>query len=234
MVSTAGGETIRADGAVVAAGAFTNFADLVPEALPLRLKTETTVRASVSGATVRRWPMMPAITYDIDDPDIDDIYVAPPIRYPDGRYRIKMGCNTSNESWPTTLDEVVAWFRCGDSDLDLERMGRALRGLLPSIELIDMTTHRCIVTYTPSGYPTIDHAPGDEHRRVVVAVGGNGTGAQGSDTLGRLAAGLVHDGRWPDDLERDGFRTRVRWDEPSGRMSNAQRRAREDQSTDTA
>ena len=178
---------------------------------------------------------MPAITYDIDDPDIDDIYLAPPIRYPDGVHRIKMGCNTSNESWPTTLAEVVGWFRHGESDRDLEPMQRAMRGLLPGIEILDVTTHRCIVTYTPSGFPMIDHAPGDEHRRVVVvAVGGNGTGAQGSDTLGRLAAGVVHDGRWPQGFERKVFSARTQWDAPTVRLSKAQRRARRDQSADTA
>lgn len=36
---------------------------------------------------------------------------------------------------------------------------------------------------------------------VFIATGGNG-GAKGSDAWGELAAGLVHDGRWPADLPR--------------------------------
>jgi sarcosine oxidase len=233
-VTTAAGEVHRADQAIVAAGAFTNFGDLLPEPVPLRLKTETTVWAEVSDATAHACRSMPVITFDVDDPDLDDVYLAPPIRYPDGRYRIKMGCNTANESWPASLHEVSAWFRSGESDRDLEPMERVLRRLLPVIEFGDIATHRCIVTYTPSGYPTIDRAPGDEHGRIVVAAGGNGTGAQGSDTLGSLAAGLVHDGSWPDELDRSVFGARHRWDAPSGRLSNAQRRARGDQSADTA
>ncbi|MFW2334051.1 NAD(P)/FAD-dependent oxidoreductase [Ilumatobacter sp.] len=233
-VATAGGELVAADRVIVAAGAFTNFGDLLPEPIPLRLKTETTVWAEVSDATANACASMPAITFDVDDPDLDDIYLAPPIRYPDGRCRIKMGGNTANESWPATLDEVQAWFRSGESDRDLEPMERALRKLLPGIELGDVTTHRCIVAYTPSGYPTIDGAPGDAHGRIVVATGGNGTGAQGSDTLGSLAAGLVHDGSWPDELDRSVFGARRRWEAPAARLSNAQRRARGDQSADTA
>lgn len=233
-VATEGGAAISADRAVIAAGAFTNFGGLLPEPLPLRLKTETTLRAVVTEATAHHWSAMPVVTYDIDDPDIDDIYMTPPILYPDGLYRIKMGCNTANESWPTSLDELTAWFRHGDSDADMAPMERALRGLVPGVDLGDVSTHRCIVTYTPSGYPTIDHAPGDEHGRLVVAVGGNGTGAQGSDTLGRLAAGLVHDGRWPDEFERNDFTTRRRWCAPTRRVSKAQRRARSDQPADTA
>lgn len=231
-ISTASNETLVVDRVIVAAGAFTNFAELLPEPIPLRLKTETTVRAEVSATTARSCAAMPVITYEIDHPELDDIYLAPPVRYPDGTHRVKMGCNTANESWPITVGEVRAWFRSGDSDLDLEPMESALRALLSGIDLGRATTHRCIVTYTPAGYPTIDVAPGDDHGRIVVAAGGNGTGAQGSDALGRLAAGLVHDGRWPDEVERGGFRTGHRWDDPAVRLSNAQRRAR--QSDDTA
>jgi len=233
-VSTAEGRTIRADRALVAAGAFTNFGGLVAAPVPLRLKTETTVWGAVSAETAQRWSTMAAITWDIDDPDIDDIYLAPPLRYPDGVYRVKMGSNTTNESWPTTLDEVGDWFRNGESDADLEPMERALHTLLPGFGFGELTTHRCIVAYTPSGYPTIDRAPGDDSGRVFVAVGGNGTGAQGSDELGCLGAGLVFDGRWPDELERDVFGAHHRWDEPSRRSSNARRRARDAQSADTA
>lgn len=234
VATTAGGETIRADRAVLAAGAFTNFADLAPAPVPLRLKTETTIRAAVNDATARGLATMPAITYDIDDDDIDDVYLAPPLRYPDGVHRIKMGCNTANETWPAGLAEVLEWFRHGDSDRDLEPMERALRSLVPRVELFDVTTHRCIVSYTPSGYPTIDHAPGDEHRRIVVAVGGNGTGAQGADALGEIAAGLAVDDRWPDDIERGVFRVGQDWNARVDRLSNAQRRARERQPGDTA
>lgn len=234
VATTVGGETIRADRAVLAAGAFTNFADLTPVPVPLRLKTETTIRAGVSDATARALASMPAITYDIDDDDVDDVYLAPPLRYPDGVHRIKMGCNTANETWPCDFAEVVEWFRHGDSDRDLEPMERALRSLVPRVELLDVTTHRCIVTYTPSGYPTIDHAPADEHRRVVVAVGGNGTGAQGADALGQIAAGLAVDDRWPDGIDRDLFRVGQDWDARVDRLSNAQRRARERQPGDTA
>ncbi|MEM7335427.1 MAG: hypothetical protein AAF490_25335, partial [Chloroflexota bacterium] len=82
-----------------------------------------------------------------------------------------------------------------------------------------------IVTYTPSGYPTIDQLPTDENGRLFVATGGNGTGAQGSDTLGRLAAGLMHDGRWIDTIPRQVFLASNNWGESDKKLTKAQARA---------
>lgn len=215
-VRTEDGSDHVADRVLVACGAFTNFGGLLPEPISLRLKTETTVWGTVSAETATALDGMPGVGYDIDDPNIDDIYMAPPIRYPDGTFKIKMGCNTAGEHWPESLDQVRDWFRSGDSDGDLPAMERALRGLLPAVEFTSVTSHRCIVTYTPSGYPTIDTAPGDPTGRLFVAAGGNGTSAQGSDTLGRAAAGLMVDGSWIDGLPREQFGAARTWPEPAG------------------
>lgn len=224
-VTTADGDEHTADRVIVSAGAFTNFNGLLPQPIPLRYKTESTIWADVSATTAAGLATMPVASYDIDDPAIDDIYLAPPIRYPDGVHRIKMGCNTADESWPTTLEEITTWFRGDGPDPQQPAMERALRSQLPDVALGQVTSHRCIVTYTPSGYPTIDVAPGDPHGRLVVASGGNGGGAQGSDTLGHLAAGLVHDGRWLDGLTREVFRATNHWSDSAAGRSKAQDRA---------
>ena len=199
-IETKSGDRLSAQKVLIACGAFTNFNNLLPEPIPLRLKTESMIWADVSPETAERLKSMPGTGYDIDDPDIDDIYTAPPILYPDGKYKIKMGCNTKGELWPTTLAELQTWFQSGDSDVDLPPMERAIRAMLPDVDFGAVTSHRCIVTYTPSGYPTIDSVPSDPHGRLFVGTGGNGSGAGGADTLGHLAAGLLYDGRWIDDL----------------------------------
>ena len=241
-VVTESGRTLTADKVLVACGAFTNFNNLLPRPIPLRMKTETMVWGTVSAETAERLKEMPGTGYDIDDPAIDDIYMAPPLLYPDGTYKIKMGCNTAHELWPETLEELQAWFRSGQSDLDKEPMERALRGQLPDVDFVDITTKRCIVTYTPSGYPTIDcvdrptGGPGDtdssgqdpqnlNEGRIYVAAGGNGTGAQGADTLGHVAAGLMFDGRWHPDLPRALFRADNGWGESEKKLTKAQARA---------
>lgn len=225
-VSLDDGTTVGADRVLIACGAFSNLGELLPAPIPLRLKTETTVRATLPDDLAASLAGLPVVTYDIDDPDVDDVYLAPPIRYPDGRFRVKMGCNTPNETWPTTAAEVKDWFRTGLSDRDLVPMERVLRTLLPGVPFGDVTTHRCIVAYTPSGYPTIDRAPGDAHGRIFVAAGGNGTSAQCADALGRLAALVVTDAPWWDDVPRHLFEVSDGWQRDTGRDSKALRRAR--------
>ncbi|MEZ4681799.1 MAG: hypothetical protein R2932_47060 [Caldilineaceae bacterium] len=100
-VKLANGKRLGAKKVLIAAGAFTNFHGLLLWPLPLLLKTEATIWADTE--TAERLRTMPAVGYNIDDPDIDDIYMAPPLRYPDGQYKIKLGCNTKGELWPATL-----------------------------------------------------------------------------------------------------------------------------------
>eukprot|EP00040_Diaphanoeca_grandis_P012045 m.61465 g.61465 ORF g.61465 m.61465 type:complete len:416 (-) comp22986_c0_seq1:264-1511(-) len=220
IVTTASGKQFSADKVLIACGAFTNFNNLLPEPLPLRLKTESMVWGSVSEGTATALKTMPSVGYYIADPQIRDVYMAPPLPYPDGTFKIKLGCNTKGESWPQTLEEVQAWFQHGPSELDMPPMASALKSVLPDVDFLNFSSHRCIVTYTPSGYPTIDHAPGDEHGRLYVAAGGNGTGAQGSDTLGFLAAEFMMSGGWVDSLPRQPFLATNTWS-PATKITKA-------------
>ena len=231
-IQTVEGRQLRAQKVLVACGAFTNFHHLLPQPLPLILKTEAMIWATVSVETAARLHAMPGVGYNIDDPDIDDIYMAPPLLYPDGTHKIKLGCNTKGELWPRTLAEVQAWFQSGASDADMPAMAAALQTVLPDVEFQQITSHRCIVTYTPSGYPTIDRAPGDGHGRLFVATGGNGSGAGGSDALGKTAAGFMFDGRWPDALPRQPFLASNQWGAGKKNPSKAQMRALELQHED--
>jgi len=205
-VSTSGGNTYKSKKVLVAAGSFTNFHDLIPQKISLKLKTETIILARVSQDDAKRLKAMPALIYIIEDDEIDDIYMTPPIRYPDGHSYIKMGCNTPADQWPTRLSEVQHWFRDGYSDAYKGAMIQALQEMLPDTSFTSLKTKRCIVCYTPSGYPIIDALS----ERIYVAAGGNGSGAKGSDTLGRLAAGFMHDGRWLPDIPRELFQVAER------------------------
>lgn len=230
-VTTADGQHYQADKVLIACGAFTNFNGLLPQPLPLLLKTETMIWADIAPETAARLATMPGVGYNIVDPEIDDTYMAPPLRYPDGQYKIKMGCNTKSELWPATLAEIQAWFQSGNSDSELPAMTRAIKSILPDVEFLKITSHRCIVTYTPSGYPTIDRALGDPSGRLFVATGGNGSGAAGSDILGKLAAGFAFDGRWLAELPREPFLATNRWGEGKKVLSKAQLRALEKSTT---
>lgn len=205
-IALADGRVIICDTALIAAGAFTNFHRLLPSPLPLRIKTETIILGQLVEVDAARWAGMPVVVYEIDDPEISEVYLTPPVRYPDGNYYAKLGANTVADQWPLTLDEVGDWFRRGNSDRCLPALERALRSIMPSAVFSSVRSARCVVCYTPGRAPTIDRVPGSE--RLFVAAGGNGMGAKGSDCCGRLAAGLMSGNAWPEGLTREPFRWR--------------------------
>lgn len=109
MIHLANGKCILADKVLIACGAFTNFNNLLPQPIPFLYKTETTVWGTISDDTAHALKAMPAVCYDYvqhqqngagkeaQQPTIDDLYMAPPLLYPDGTFKIKMGCNTIHE-----------------------------------------------------------------------------------------------------------------------------------------
>ena len=58
------------------------------------------------------------------------------------------------------------------------------------------------ITRTPSKYPMIDQLTD----RISIAAGGNGSSAKCADAWGKLAAGLIHDGRWREGIPREPLR----------------------------
>jgi glycine/D-amino acid oxidase-like deaminating enzyme len=127
-----------------------------------------------------------------------DIYLLPPIRYPDGRFYLKMGCNTAVDQTLSTLEEMRRWMIAGESDRMLAPMRTALASIIPGLQAKSLQTKRCLITYTPHGKPYIDALQPD---RLYVATGGNGSSAKSSDSLGRMAAELMHQGHWSFDLD---------------------------------
>lgn len=180
-------DPITADNVIVAAGSFTNFNGLFQEPLPLTLETEIIAFGEVSAADAGDLTSTPTVVYTIDDTELSDIYMVPPILYPDGRYYIKLGANTTRDTCPETIDEIHEWFRNGDSDFALPAFRAALRAIWPTTNFLSFHTGRCILTRTPDGDPIIREVePG-----LYVATGGNGGGAKGSDAWGEIAADLI-------------------------------------------
>lgn len=204
-ITTDSGRRLHARQVLVATGAFANCFDVLPRPLDLRVKSETIILAEVTPAAAARLADMPTIGYEIDSPTLEDIYMVPPTRYPDGRYYIKMGCNTVADQYFDTLKQMHAWMTGGSTAAVADDMRAALREMLPDLEVTRFQMGRCLVTYTAQRYPYIDAVvPG----RVYAAVGGNGTGAHTSDAIGRAAAHFMARGEWPAELPRELFRAR--------------------------
>lgn len=177
------GSEVRADRVLVCAGAFAGPTGLAGE-LPLAANGRIVLLAEVDDTFAHDWPDMPSLIRVDPDAELPDVYLLPPVRYPDGRRYIKIG--TGAISHPLDdLETLQRWFREPVAGDDADRLGRALLELLPGLEGTSLRTDVCAVTLTPSGYPIIDWLqPG----RIAVACGGNGKAAKSSDELGRIAA----------------------------------------------
>jgi sarcosine oxidase len=202
LVTTQEGDTYRAKKVLLTAGSFTNVYDLLPRKLDLQLKGEVIILAEVSETDAARLSTIPTVSFTIDDPNIGDIYLTPPVQYEDGRYYFKMGANCVADPFPSTLAQIQEWFHTGDSDACLPALQQAICAMLPQINFLSFQTKRCIITRTPSKYPMIDQLSD----RLFVATGGNGSSAKCADTWGKMAASLVRNGRWLKNMPREPFR----------------------------
>jgi sarcosine oxidase len=201
-VVTGSGHTCKGRNILLAMGAYARGFDVLPRRLALQVKSETTLLARLPEREAERLAGMPSVVYELDAPPIDGIYMLPPIRYPGGHFYIKIGCNTQADSYLSTAGEMNHWVRAGESDMAKSAIIDALRAIIPGLDASSFETKRCLITYTPSVWPYIDRV--DE--RIFVATGGNGMGAKASDAIGKLAAALMVDGRWTDELDPACFR----------------------------
>lgn len=184
---TLAGRTVDAGRVVVATGAFVNALGLLPEPVDISTKTEIIILGEVSPADAAELADYPTVLHQIDPGRLDDIYMTPPLQFPDGRHCVKLGANTDLDTWPTGLAEIQRWFESDTDPRHLPILQPALEGLWPDVDFVSVRTRPCIVTYTPDRYPLIQEIqPG-----VVVATAGNGTGAKGADAWGEAAADLV-------------------------------------------
>lgn len=179
---------------LLAAGAFTNMTGVLPRPLAMTLKGELTVLAEVDAYTAERLAHLPALLYEGWFNDRDGIYLTGPMRYPNGRYFVKMGLNVPEDPYFDTLTQVQAWFAStATSQPLLPRLKAQVEALLPGVEFASWQLRHCIIHRTPSLRPVIaEAAPG-----LAVVAGCNGYSAMCADALGRLAAHQLVHGQLP-------------------------------------
>jgi glycine/D-amino acid oxidase-like deaminating enzyme len=197
------GRRLHAEAAIVASGSFAAGSDLLPVPTALRAKSEVYVMAELDDQQAAGLDAMPCINRMIGHPMLSDLYVLPPIRYPDGRTYLKFGANTMIDHWLPDPAAVRAWYDHGDDDGPLSALREVLTDLLPDVRIRSWHTRRCADAYTAHRHPYIDIL---EPGRLIVALGGNGRGAQAADAVGYLTAHLALTGQWQSGLPRDAFR----------------------------
>ncbi|KAL5005301.1 hypothetical protein ScPMuIL_018757 [Solemya velum] len=126
-------------------------------------------------------------------------YFLPPIKYPDGKYYMKIGHIGYPGNPPIKPEAVASWY----SNHGNAEMGDNLNNLLQSLCCGKVG---CVVMRTPTHHPYIDMVTSS----LGVAIGGNGWAAKSCDEIGRIAADMIITSSWNYDIPRDIFRIRYR------------------------
>lgn len=201
---------VRAEKTLVATGAFTNHNDVLPENCWLEMYafSEPNVLYEVREADLPSMEGLPAVVV-VDPEDTGDdnrsLYLLPPIRYPDGRWylRIGPGMQPMVEEL-TTVEQMSDWYaRQEVTPLQRASLSAMMDEMVPGARPASVRSACCIIEKTPSQYPYIGPVTAEEDVHVVV--GGNGHGARGSDEIGRLASTLVLGQAWDSPVARKTF-----------------------------
>lgn len=214
-VVTENGRTILTRKVLLATNVFTEVHDLLGDLRPLYVPMPQTVTlAEISPDDAERLRDMPSVKYKgyggpnwpSDYPREShnniDFYLLPPVRYPDGKYYIKLGHSDVILKGPLKVSEMQKWY-CGEGDKTLEKqMFRLLQGILPGVKFLSHHGDACITMVTPNSQPYIDLVTST----LGVVMGDNGWAAKSSDEIGRIAARMMIHSRWSYDLPREMFK----------------------------
>lgn len=200
-VTARDGTVVEADRVLMATGPYLD--DLVPFRLAARVVPEAVALGRVSVTDAEQLVGLPSMIYLPSDPDYEDVYVVPPVRYPDGHWYVKIGGSTVGVDPFETSEQKRRWMAGDGADQQLPRLRRMLEAVLPDVAFEGFGAKPCLITDTAHDLPYVDEVEDG----LFVAVGGCGHAAKSSDAIGALAAGLVATGEWLDNvLDRSAFR----------------------------
>lgn len=192
-VRTASGAVYTADRVLVAAGGFSITKDLLPQPVALNVYARTVAFFEIDEADLGQYAAMPSLIYEPRD-TTKHIYLLPPVRYPDGKFYLKIGGDPDDKAVGSD-PEIREWFRSGGRESVRDHLSAIVETLVPSVDLSRVSMAACVVSKTRSGYPAIGFTASP---RIAVLTGGNGTAAKSSDEIGRLGATLLRDGKIAD------------------------------------
>lgn len=185
-----GDKVHTAERVLVAAGGFSNFNQLLPDVVDIRVAARTVAFYELGEREMEIFGNMPS-SIVFGDRDEDHVYILPPVRYPDGKTYLKLGGDLEAQSFET-LEEAGAWFRSDGNLAERDLLIAAAAEIMPELSGCPVTTAPCVATFTPTAYP---YAGFTSSPRIAVLTGGNFVAAKSSDELGRLGAVLMTEGQ---------------------------------------
>ncbi len=170
---------IDADEVIVSAGGWTD--DLLGRK-ELSVYARTVAFHEIETAEAKRLAAMPSLV--MESPD--DIYVLPPVHYPDGKLWLKLGGDPEDVELPDRA-AITDWFRSGGSPKIGEYLTERIKEIIPGLAFEARFHKPCVTTWSNDRLPDIRRL----HDGLTVAAAGNGAGAKCSDELGRMAAAIA-------------------------------------------
>jgi len=169
------GTTVRAERIVVATGAAAIGQSLLSESTraSVKLRANQTTNIEVPDEFETKVPA--AMITNSSDSEFFGGFVAPPLRYADGRRYIKVVGEARSLVDGTVVPDQV------------DAAVRAARRLFPSLTPGAVDNRVCMTTDTAGGKPIVDWVDA----RIAVAIAGNGKGVKAALEIGRRAASLV-------------------------------------------
>ena len=190
-VSTREGAVHTAEKVIVAAGGFTNMAELLPSPVDMAATGRTIVFFELDEARQALFGAMPS-TIVLAETEDDIVYILPPVRYPDGKVYLKIG-GESEKGRLETLTDAVDWFHSDGTPGEVEFLKKRALSLMPELAGCPVTSGSCVAC---SGYPYIGYT---QSSNIAVLTGGNFVSAKSSDEIGRLGAMLLLNGQLTED-----------------------------------
>ena len=202
-VSTVEGHVYRAAHVLIATGGFTNASHLLPRPLDLNVYARTIVLMELSDADVDRLRGMPSVIYKPHHPD-ERCYILPPIRYPNGKYYVKIG-GSPNDPTLRSMEELGAWFRSPGREAAAQHLTAKLHAIIPGLRPVTIRTESCVTSLTPTEQLYAEKLAGG---RIGVLTGGNGSAAKSADEIGRMGALMMLHEAWTYDIPAEQFQLR--------------------------
>ncbi|MDQ1198928.1 sarcosine oxidase [Rhizobium sp. SORGH_AS 787] len=193
-VETLEGHRYTAEKVIVAAGGFTNMADILPLKVDMAATGRTIAFFELDEEKQEAFAGMPSAIVLAESED-DIVYILPPVRYPDGKVYLKIG-GESEKGRLETLDQAVQWFHSDGTKSEVDFLVRRAIELMPALDGCPVTSGSCVASITRTGYPYIGYTSSSN---IAVLTGGNFVSAKSSDEIGRIGAVLLLEGQLSED-----------------------------------
>jgi len=180
---------------LLATGAFANHFNIIPKQIAIEVAEHTVVLGEVSNNTSKILSKMPCIIYHKTDDIEGSVYIMPPIKYPDGRFWIKIG-QSKGHIMTQPNKNLIRWFQGNGDSVISKWLHEELSNILPNTEFVSTRTMSCVTTKSKSGFQFIDKFKDTEIYSCLV---GDGQAAKSADEIGRIAANRVLFGKVPEE-----------------------------------